>query len=195
MNKEQLEEKKQIIEDVKNRMEKGEPKQQILEELSQTYKDKVTIVKQLERTPSKVMKYKYRTYNLVLAALLQASLILDIVTLFGLDWGHLIVDVCLSLNVALSAIFLFGVLLYRIDIYSWIATSAITMLIAITSSYLHYHSDIEVLVLISLGLIIISFVLGLFLGVKLCPPRVPKTIEVDIDGTEKVNKTIYVFPD
>jgi hypothetical protein len=38
-------------------------------------------------------------------------------------------------------------------------------------------------------------VFGLFLAVKLCPPRVPKTIEVDIDGVEKINKTVYVFAD
>jgi hypothetical protein len=141
------------------------------------------------------MKHKYRTYNYGLAALLQVSLILDIVTLFRLDWGDRIIDICLSLNVALGTIFLFGVLLYRIDTYSWIATGAITTLVAIVSSLLYYHRDIDPLVMISLALIVISFVLGMFLGVKLCPQRIPKTIEVDIDGVEKINKTIYVFPD
>jgi hypothetical protein len=51
------------------------------------------------------------------------------------------------------------------------------------------------LLFISLTIVVISFILGLLLGVKLCPPRVPKNIEIDIDGTEKICKTVYVFPD
>jgi hypothetical protein len=195
MTSEQSAERKQIIEDVRTRMDKGEPKQQILEELSHTYKNKAEIVKQLEHTPSRLMKYKYRMHNFGLAALLQVSLILDVVTLFRLEWGDRIIDICLSLNVVLGAVFLFGVLLYRIEIYGWIATGAVTTIIAVSASLIHYHEQVDILVLISLGLIVISFVLGLYLGVKLCPPRVPKTIEVDVDGTEKINKTIYVFPD
>jgi hypothetical protein len=195
MDKKQSTEKKQIIEEVKSRISKGEPKQQILEELSHLYKDKVTIVKQLELTPSRVMKYKYRMHNYILAALLLAALVLDTILLFRLDWGNRIVDVNSTLNVVLDVIFLIGILLHRIETYSWIAARAVVTLITIMAAYTYYHQSVDILLFISLALIVISFVLGLLLGVKLCPPRVPKTIEVDIDGTEKINKTIYVFPD
>ncbi|MDR1172305.1 MAG: hypothetical protein LBL24_07625 [Bacteroidales bacterium] len=195
MNNKQSTEKKQIIEDVKIRIDRGEPKQQILEELSQLYKDRVTIVKQLEVSPSKVMRYKYRMHNYLLAALLLAALVLDIISLSRLEWGDRIVDVNSALNVVLDVIFLIGVLSYRIEIYSWIAARAVVTLITIMAAYTYYHRPVEILIFISLALIVISFVLGLLLGVKLCPPRVPKTVEVDIDGTEKINKTIYVFPD
>jgi len=197
MNKEQIIEKKQIVREVKERVEKGEPKQQILEELSHVYKDKVTIIKQLEKNPSKMMKYKYAVFNYTLANLLLAALILDTILLFKADWQFLIVDCFAALNVGLDIVFLVGVLLYRTETYGWIASRAIvTLLIIIVSNYfLPPHSSVQVLVYVSLALIVISFVLGLFLGVKLCPPRVPKIIEVDIDGVEKINKTIYVFPD
>ncbi len=195
MTKKQSAEKTQIVGDVKSRINKGEPKQQILEELSQLYKDKVAIVKQLELTPSKVMKYKYRMYNYLLAALLLAALVLDIILLSRLEWGDRIVDINSALNVALDVVFLIGVLLYRIEIYSWIAARAVVTLITIMAAYTYYHQPVDVLAFISLALIVISFVLGLLLGVKLCPPRVPKTVEVNIDETEKINKTVYVFPD
>jgi len=196
MNKEQAEEKKQIVKNVKVRIEKGEPKQQILEELSQLYKDKVTIMKQLETTPSKMMKYKYAVFNYTLANLLLVALILDVILLFKAEWGgNMIVDFSTALNVVLDVVFLVGVLLYRTETYSWIASRALVTLLTIIVSLTYYYLTVHVLVYISLVLIVISFVLGLFLGVKLCPPRIPKIIEVDIDGIEKINKTIYVFPD
>jgi len=195
MNKIQAEEKKQIVNEVKTRVEKGEPKQQILEELSQLYKDKVTIIKQLEITPSKTMKYKYAVFNYTLANLLLAALILDIILLFKADWVNIIYDSSTALSVGLDIVFLVGVLLYRTEIYSWIASRALVTLLIILVSKTYYFFSLHVLVYVSLGLIVISFVLGLFLGVKICPPRVPKVIEVDIDGVEKINKTIYVFPD
>lgn len=194
--KEQALEKKQIIKDVKARIDKGEPKQQILEELSHLYKDKLTIVKQLELTPSKVMKYKYRTYNYMLAGLLLATLILDIILIFKLHWGrYQILDINYAISVVLDAIFLIGVLLYRIESYSWVATRAVVSLATIMVSIYYYFEKIDVLIFVSLGLIFVFFFFGLLLSVKLCPPRVPKIIEVDIDGNEKINKTIYVFPD
>jgi len=188
-------EKKQITEDVKARIGKGEPKQQILEELTQVYKDKVTIVQQLETTPSLAMKQKYRMHNYMLAIFLMAALIADIFTLW-LDWGKWIIIFPSMLNVVLDVIFVVGVLLYRSEIYSWISSRAVVSLVMIIAT-LYYYSigTLNPLIYISLGLVIISFILGMILGIKLCPQRVPKTIEVDIDGTEKINKTIYVFAD
>jgi len=196
MNKEQELEKTQIKKHIKVRIERGDPKQQILDELSRLYKDHVTIVKQLEQTPSKAMKRKYVGHNYLLAALLLGALVLDSILLIRLEWGKLIIDITTALNVALSLVFFIGVLLYRIEIYSWIASCGVVTLITIMASLYYYDiSAISPLSFISLGVIVISFLLGLLLGVKLCPQRVPKVIEVDIDGVEKINKTIYVFPD
>ena len=196
MKKEQASEKKQIIKHVKARIDRGEPKQLILEELSQLFKDKVTIVRQLELTPSKAMKSKYQVYNYLLAGLLLSAFVLDTTLLFKLNWGKLIIDYTTALNVALDAVFVIGVLLYRIEIYSWIASCAVVTLITLLTSLYYYDlRDIDPLLFISLSIIVISFILGLLLGVKLCPQRVPKNVEVDIDGTEKINKTVYVFPD
>jgi hypothetical protein len=196
MNKEQALEKRQIVKHVKARIDRGDPKQMVLEELSHLYKDKASIVRQLELTPSKAMKSKYMIYNCLLASLLLAAFVLDSILLFNLNWGKAIIDFTTAANVLLDAAFLVGVLLYRIEIYSWIASCAVVTLITLLSSLYYYEfRDIDPLLFISLTLIVISFVLGLFLGVKLCPPRVPKNIEVDIDGVEKITKTIYVFPD
>ena len=196
MNKEQASEKRQIVKHVKVRIDKGEPKQLILEELSQLYKDKVTIVRQLELTPSVAMRSKYRMYNYLLAGLLLAALVLDAALLFKLNWGKTIIDFTTALNGVLDVVFLVGVLLYRIEIYSWIASCAVVTLITILTSLYYYElREVDPLLFISLATIVISFILGLLLGVKLCPPRVPKTVQVDIDGTEKINKTVYVFPD
>ena len=196
MKNEQVSEKRQIIKHVKARIDRGEPKQLILEELSQLYKDKVTIVKQLELTPSKAMKSKYQMYNYFLAALLLTAFVLDSILLFKLNWGKAIIDYTTALNVALDAVFVIGVLIYRIEIYSWIASCAVVTLITILTSLYYYElRDIDPLLFISLTLIVISFILGLMLAVKLCPPRIPKNVEVDIDGIEKINKTVYVFAD
>jgi len=198
MNKqEQALEKKHIINDVKTRINKGEPKQQILEELSHVYKDKATIVKQLESTPSKAMKNKYRMFNYMLAGLLLAALILDILLILKLQRGvYVVMDINYALSIILDAIFLIGVLMYRIEIYSWVASRAIVSLVTIMISvYNNTFQQFAVMISISLGLIVIFFFLGLLLGVKLCPARVPKIIEVDIDENEKINKTVYVFPD
>ena len=192
----EVSEKKQIIKHVKARIDRGEPKQLILEELSQLYKDKVTIMRQLELTPSNAMKNKYMMYNYLLAGLLLSAFVLDAILLFKLNWGNAIIDVTTALNVALDAVFLVGVLLYRIEIYSWIASCAVVTLITLLTSLYYYDlRAIDPLLFISLTLIVISFILGLLLGVKLCPQRVPKNVEIDIDGTEKINKTVYVFPD
>ena len=202
MNKEQLLEKKQIKKHVTECVERGEPKQQILDELSRLYKDHVTVVKQLEQTPSKSLKEKFRVYNYLLTGLLLAALVLDSIAFSRLEWekGYWIIVINSSLNVILDAVFVIGVMMYRIETYSWIATRAVFSLILIMVTYYYYHA-FHIggmggwIVFISLALIVISFALGLFLGVKLCPPRIPKIIEVDIDGVEKINKTVYVFPD
>jgi len=196
MNKEQPSEKRQIIKHVKARIDRGEPKQLILEELSHLYKDKVTIVRQLEQTPSIAMRSKYRIHNYLLSVLLLTALILDAILLFKLNWGRWIIDYTTAFNVALDAVFLIGVLLFRIEIYSWIASCAVVTLITLLSSLYYYDlGDIDPLLFISLTMIVVSFILGLLLSVKLCPSRIPKTVQVDIDGTEKINKTVYVFPD
>jgi len=197
MNKEdQVSEKKQIKKAVKTRINKGEPKQQILEELSQLFKDKATIVKQLELTPSVVMKYKYRMFNYMLAGLLVAAMVLDIIIISELKWEYPIIDYSSVLNIILDVVFLIGVLMYRIESYSWVASRAVVSLITIMVSLYYYTlNEIHILIFVSLALIVVFFFLGMLLGVKLCPPRVPKIIEVDIDGTEKINKTVYVFPD
>jgi hypothetical protein len=200
MNKEHASEKEQIKRHVRERIKRSEPKQQILEELSHLYKDKVTIMKQLELTPSESMKEKFKMHNYGLAVLLLSVFVLDSILLIQLlltHWGgKVVIDFTTTLNVVLNAVFLVGVLLYRIEIYSWIASCAVVTLITITASLYYYEiQQISPLLFISLALIIVSFVLGLLLGVKLCPQRVPKVIEVDIDGVEKINKTIYVFPD
>jgi len=196
MKKEQASEKRQIIKHVKARIDRGEPKQLILEELSNLFKDKVTIVRQLELTPSKAMKYKYKIYNYLLAVLLLSAFVLDTILLYKLNWGKVIIDYTTALNVVLDAVFLIGVLLYRIEIYSWIASCAVVTLITLLTSLYYYDlRGIDPLLFISLTLIVISFILGMLLGVKLCPQRIPKNIQVDIDGTEKINKTVYVFPD
>lgn len=205
MAEEQTSEKKQIKLDVKYRIKRGEPKQQILEDLSPLYKDKATLVKTIEITPSKAMQAKYGIYNYGLAALLFAALVLDVILLFKLEFGsenrsemfgQMVFNFNVAISVVLDAVFLVGVLLYRIDTYSWIASRALVTLLTIIVSVGYYKfSPPDNLIYFSLGLIVISFVLGLMLGVKLCPSRVPKIIEIDIDENEKVKKTIYVFPD
>ena len=197
MNKAQTLEKRTIKKEIKMRIDKGIPKQQILEELSFLYKDKMPVLKQLELTPSKMMKQKYRLFNYMLAGLLLAATILDIIILRNLKWGmYPILDFNYASSVVLDAAFLVGVLLYRIESYSWVASRAVVSLLTITVTlYYQSFSDLNMLIFISLTLIVVFLVLGLLLGVKLCPQRVPKIIELDVNGTEKVNKTIYVFTD
>ena len=196
MNKEKTSEKRQIIKHVKARIDRGEPKQLILEDLSPLYKDKVAIVRQLEQTPSRAMRSKYQAYNYLLAALLLTAFVLDAILFFKLNWGKKIIDYTTAFNVALDAAFLVGVLLYRIEIYSWIASCAVVTLITLLSSLYYYDlRDIDPLLFISLTMVVMSFILGLMLAIRLCPPRIPKLVQVDIDGTEKINKTVYVFPD
>ena len=201
---EQPSEKKQIHLDVNYRIKRGEPKQQILEDLSPLYKDKAYLVRKIETTPSLVMRSTYSLVNYMLAAFLLIALVLDIIAIIKtglsgwkkMEFAKLIINSNVAFSIILDAAFFVGVLLYRINTYSWIATRALVTLIALITSYSFSSTvKIDTLVFISFGLIVISFVVGLFLSVKLCPPRIPKIIEVDIDGTEKINKTIYVFPD
>jgi len=197
MKKEQALEKKKIKRDIKACIDKGKPKQQILEELSMKYKDKATVSRQLEIIPSRTMKDKYRLFNYMLAALLLVVTILDIIILSKLNWGkYPILDINFALSIVLDAIFLVGVLLYRNEIYSWVASRAVVSLIIILTMISgQLFPDINVLIFVSLSLVILFLVLSLFLGIRLCPPRVPKVVEVDVNGIAKINKTIYVFPD
>ena len=192
--------KKQISLDVKNRIKNGIPKQQILEELSQLYEDKATIVKQIEKTPSLAARAKCLKYNYMLFACLLMALILDTILIFKIDIGNLgsgekvhLFNTILS--IVLDVVFIVGVIFYLVEIYSWIAARALVTLLTLMISFGYYHSEIHLLVYLSLFLIIVSFALGLLMGVKLFPQRIPKTIEIDIDGVEKLKKTIYVYPD
>ena len=196
---EKISEKKRIKLDVKYRVERGEPKQQILEELSLFYKDKVTLVKQIKITPSKAAKVKYGIYNYLLAILLMAALVLDFTSLFrienGVGPGQLALIFNIIICIGLDAIFLAGVMLYRIEIYNWIATRAFITLITIVISLGYFQLKIHPVIYLSLLLIIISSAIGWALRKRLWPDRVPKVIEVDIDGVEKIKKTILVHPD
>jgi len=193
MNKGQTSEKEKIVKLVKERIEKGEPKQVILEELSKQFKDKATIMRQLEITPSKAMRDKYRVHNYLLAGLMLMALVLHGILFFRLDWDNWITDFATVLIVCMDVVFLIFLLMYRIEIYSWIAASAVVTLITILA--LLYYNDLAALWFVSLAVLVVSCILGLLLGVKLFPPRIPKIIEIDIDGTEKINKTVYVFAD
>jgi len=195
MNEKELE-KRNIAKEVKSRIESGEPKQKIREELSQKYKDKATISKQLETTPSIAMKTMHRLLNITLIALLGLVLVVDSVMLFmlyklGKD-VEIIVETCIALNVVLDLIFLWGAIRYMIEIYSWIACRAVISLVIVVASNMFFS---PVLVFVSLGLAVFSFFIGLLLAVKLFPKRVPQTIDVPISETETIKKTIYVFPD
>jgi len=194
MNREWISEKKQIRKDVKSLVDKGESKQQILEDLSHLYKDKITLMKQLETTPSRIMKYKFRIYNYILASLLLVVLVLDVITISRLHWEVLVIDIDLIVNVVLDVVFLVSVLLFKTETYTWIAVRAAVTLLTITTAHTAYD-QIDMLVFVSLILIVVSFVLGMMLSVRLCPPRVPKTVEVNVGKNQKINKTIYVFPD
>jgi hypothetical protein len=194
MGKSDLNEKNQIKQEVRLRIKKGEPKQQILEDLSQKFKDKITIVRQLEINPSVRMKKKYLLVNIALFVLLLVTLILDIIMIPNLEEG-LLITILTYLNLAIDVILLIGVGFYRIEIYSWIAARAIVALSQLAIVHLFFKGPVDILSLISLGLIIISFMVGLFMGIKLCPPRIPKTVEVEIDEKEKIQKTVYVFFD
>ena len=204
MAKEKINHKKQIKLDVKYRIDRGEPKQQILEDLSYVYQDKNFIIRQIESIPSKAMKSKYGLFNYMLASLLLAALVLDVILMFRLEWArvsiyvwwHLIIHFNVVLSLILDSVFLIGVLMYRINIYSWIAARALITLVTLVVSYADStRITIDNLILVSFGLVLISFVVGLLLCLKLCPPRIPKVIEVDVDGVEKIKKTIYVYPD
>ena len=196
--KKQLE-RKQIRLDVKNRINERIPKQQILEELSQLYEDKTTIVKQIEKTPSLAARAKCLKFNYMLLVCLLLALTLDVIFMFKIDTslgsGEKILLFNTALSIVLDLVFVIGVFLYFVEIYSWIAARALVTLLTLMISFGYYHSEIHMLVYISLFLIIVSFALGLLMGVKLFPPRVPKVIEIDIDGIEKINKTVYVYPD
>ena len=189
-------EKKQIKLDVKYRLERGELKQQILEDLSHLYKDKVTLMRQIEINPSKTAKEKYGIYNYLLSFLLLALLILDMVLLFRVEKSeplslYRIVILNTLVCIILDAVFFAGVWTFHIELYNWIATRALVSLLTLIISMGHFHT----LAYISLFLTVVAFALGLWLCVKLCPPRIPKIIEVNVDGIEKINKTIYVYPD
>lgn len=189
-------EKEFIVKEVKSRIAQGIPKQKILEELSFLYKDKVTIVKQLEKTPSIEKKTQYLLYNNILSILLLLALAADIMTLYRIDnKSSNLITYFTALNICLDVIFCIGVISFKIETYSWIATRALTSLIVIIVSYWYYYQTVDILAFISLGLIVTSFVLGLLLAVKLCPTRIPESIEVRINEKEKIKKTVYVFPD
>ena len=197
---EKISEKERIKLDVKYRLRRGEKKQQILEELSQLYKDKVTLVRQIEITPSKTAKSKYGILNFLLAALLIAVFVLDILLIIKiekrLESGNGIIIFNTIISIVLDLFFIVSILSYRIELYSWIAARAFVTLITIIILLGYFQVSVHPFIYLSLVMVITSFIFGLWLGIKkLCPPRVPKIIEIDIDGIEKIKKTILVYPD
>jgi hypothetical protein len=98
------------------------------------------------------------------------------------------------MNIALDIWLLIGVGLYKMETYSWIAARALISLLQIIAVNVSSRYSTDILIYFTLGLLVASFVAGLFMSVKLSPRRVPKTIEVEIEN-EKIKKTIYVFPD
>ena len=198
-SKEKKSEKKEIRNDVRRRIKKGEPKQQVLEELRNVYDDKATLIKQIEKTPSNAAKTKYVKYNYLLCGCLLMALILNVLFLFkfepDLGAGERVLLYSTLLSIVLDVVFIVGVLMYFIEIYSWIAARALLTLMTLLISFGYFKTEIHLFVYLSFALIIVSFTLGLLLGVKLCPQRVPKIVEVEIDETEKIKKTVYVFPD
>ena len=190
-------EKRKIAKEIKFRLKCGHAKQKILEDVSQMFKDKVFIVKQLEKTPSEKMKSKYFIHNIILSLLLLLAITADLITFTKLDLSiqNNWIMYFTALNIVLDIIFWIGVKLYRVETYSWIASRALVSLIVIITSYMYYYQTVDYLVYVSLCLVSLSFVFGLWLGVHLCPPRVPKCIEVKINKEEMVEKVIYVFPD
>jgi hypothetical protein len=97
-------------------------------------------------------------------------------------------------NLLLDIFLLVGIALYRMEAYSWIAARAIISLLQIIAVNAVYHF-IDPLSYYTLGLLLISFIAGLFMSVKLSPRRVPKVIELVDGNNETIKKTIYVFPD
>ena len=189
-------EKKMIKDAVKMRIGKGEPKQKILEDLSMKYKDIITIVRQLEKTPSIERKRKYLPQNIILSFLLLTALGIDTITLIQLDRNVINIILGFSiLNVVLDVIFLYGVKTFKIEVYSWIASRAVVTLIMIVISYAYYYQAVHYLVYVSLGLVTCSLIFGLYLSTQLCPRRIPTYKEVSVDGQEKVVKRIFIFPD
>ncbi|MDR1865014.1 MAG: hypothetical protein LBR08_05510 [Bacteroidales bacterium] len=210
-----IKERIRIKQEVKLRIDKGEPKQAILEDMSQKYKERIMIVKLLENTPSIAMKKKYFRFNIGMFILLLAILAVDMVVLVKLyhpEWLqsvgsnmlietgayteiNFLVGFFALLNVGIDLILLVGAGFYRIETYSWIAARGLVSLLQLVVVNLYYRHATDVFTFLSLGLVAVSFLAGLFMSVKLCPPRVPKSIEVDVDENEKIKKTIYVFSD
>jgi hypothetical protein len=200
--KEKTSQKKQIRLDIKYRIDRGEPKQQIIEDLSFLYKDKRSIARQIDSIPSKAMKEKYWIFNYILASFLLAALIMDILLFFRLDWGwlntrawwQLTIHFNVIISLVLDSLFFVSVLMYRINMYSWIVVRALTTMVVFLVAYIDNNPLLaDKFLLIPFGLILLSFVVGLLLSWKLCPPRIPKIIEVDIDGVEKIKKTILYY--
>ena len=135
-------------------------------------------------------------HNLILGILLITTLGMDTITLIRFDKSVVNIILYFSiLNVVLDVLFLYGVKTYKMEVYSWIASRAVVSLIMIIMSYAYYFQAVHYLVYVSFGLVTVSFILGLFLAVRLCPRRVPTYKEVSVNGYDKVVKRIYVFPD
>jgi hypothetical protein len=186
----------------------GEPKQKILEDLLKKYRENMFIIKTLESTPSVTMKKKYFYCNVAVFVLLLSIFVFDLLLLAKLffpDWFSLAdSDYAVELeflnvffvlfNLLLDILLLIGIALYRMEAYSWIAARAVFSLLQIIAVNAVYHF-IDPLSYYTLGLLLVSFIAGLFMSVKLSPRRIPKTIELVNSENETIKKTIYVFPD
>ena len=197
-----------IKNEIRRRVGSGEPKQSILDDISKKYKKNMAIIKMLESTPSIAMKKKYYYHNIGVFILLFAIFVLDSIIsakFFFPEWlnapkliyndfeKYIIMTVNL-INIALDVMLLIGADLYRMETYSWIAVRALISLVQIITVNVASRLNTDSLIYFTLVLLVASFVAGMFMGVKLSPRRVPKTIEVEIEN-EKIKKTIYVFPD
>jgi hypothetical protein len=154
------------------------------------------------------VKKKYFYWNVAVFILLLSIFVLDLMLLakmffpdrfYSSDSGYAVELESLNLffvffNLLLDILLLVGIALYRMDAYSWIAARAVISLLQIIAVNAVYHF-IDVLSYYTLGLLIISFVAGLFMSVKLSPRRVPRIIELVNDENETIKKTVYVFPD
>jgi hypothetical protein len=207
MEHNKLHEKNQIKAEVRRRVKSGEPKQVIQEDISKRFKDKIAIIKQLEGVPSLSMRKKYRWFNVGIFILLLAIFTLDVWAMLRFFFPETfhpgteesvaawLLGGLVILNIAIDAVLLIGVALYRLDTYSWISARAIISLLQIIAVQVSFPKAGDPLNYYILGLLVVSLAFGLFMSARLSPHRIPKKIEVTNSEGDKIPKIIYVFPD
>ena len=189
-------EKRYLAKEVKMMIAEGEPKEKILEELSERFKDQVMVMKILENTPSKVKREIYGTMNMMLLLLLILTMVADIVMIFdtGAERKMIFVNLCTSVSIVLDVIFIVAVLRYKVELYLWIFSRAFVSMIIAIVLYIHDSQYVDRMVYVAFGLTVFSTALGMWLAGKLCPKRVPKKVTLS-NGRENIISMIYVYPD